>query len=133
MVAFSRLGAAVAAFLCAEAVRVDEDAADVAAVPSYTAPSEFAVRLKTPLRADELLSCPHKQHTPVPFPYEFGWEVNIGVPHAYYLHKCGKLEGTVSCNISLADYYWFSPNHKIVTCGPVAGFYVGRGMKFEGA
>lgn len=78
------------------------------------------------------MTCPHKMHTPIPFPYEFGWELNIGVPHAYYLHKCGKLTGTVSCNISLADYYWFSPNHKIVTCGPVAGFYVGKGMKYEG-
>eukprot|EP00929_Paragymnodinium_shiwhaense_P096315 TRINITY_DN5787_c0_g2_i1.p1 TRINITY_DN5787_c0_g2~~TRINITY_DN5787_c0_g2_i1.p1 ORF type:complete len:443 (+),score=105.42 TRINITY_DN5787_c0_g2_i1:134-1462(+) len=113
------------------ALRVDEDEAAPEVQPP-PAPVEFSVQLKTPLSADELISCPHKMHAPIPFPYEFGWEVNIGVPHAYYLHKCGKLLHTVSCNISLAAYYWFSPSHRIVTCGPVAAFYAARNMKFEG-
>lgn len=112
------------------ALRIDND--DDSSVGDDVPPAHFAVRLQTALSADELISCPHKMHAPIPFPYEFGWELNIGVPHAYYLHKCGKLSHTVSCNISLAAYYWFSPSHRIVTCGPVAGFYVGRGMKFEG-
>eukprot|EP00929_Paragymnodinium_shiwhaense_P096314 TRINITY_DN5787_c0_g1_i1.p1 TRINITY_DN5787_c0_g1~~TRINITY_DN5787_c0_g1_i1.p1 ORF type:complete len:462 (+),score=116.33 TRINITY_DN5787_c0_g1_i1:124-1509(+) len=123
--------------LVAESLRVDEDHDDAAveeqdAAALQHAPVEFFVRLSTPLRPDVMMTCPPKMHTPTKFPYEFGWEVNIGVPHAYYLHKCGKLQGTVSCNITLADYYWFSPVHRVVTCGPVAGFYQGRRMNFEG-
>jgi hypothetical protein len=68
--------------------------------------------------------CP-TEHVDLPaWMYEFGWEINIAVPHAYFLFKCGKLSSTKSCNSNLSAYYWFSPKHTVVNC-QLAGFQYG--------
>jgi len=74
--------------------------------------------------------CPEKPVDQPPFIFEFGWEINIAVPHAYFLFRCGKLQSTKSCNADFSAYYWFSPNHTVVECGPLAGFVTDD--KFEG-
>ena len=48
------------------------------------------------------------------FNVEFGYELLTALPYAYYLHKQGRLKGTISAPGSEA-LYWFSPNHKINT------------------
>eukprot|EP00927_Polykrikos_kofoidii_P030264 TRINITY_DN26068_c0_g1_i1.p1 TRINITY_DN26068_c0_g1~~TRINITY_DN26068_c0_g1_i1.p1 ORF type:complete len:453 (+),score=77.30 TRINITY_DN26068_c0_g1_i1:29-1387(+) len=80
--------------------------------------------------ADLPVGCPLETQAPPAFPYEFGWEINIAVPHAYFLFVCGKLERTRSCDQDLSAYYWFSPQHTVEACGPVRGFR--NGMTYEG-
>eukprot|EP00927_Polykrikos_kofoidii_P053879 TRINITY_DN48403_c0_g1_i1.p1 TRINITY_DN48403_c0_g1~~TRINITY_DN48403_c0_g1_i1.p1 ORF type:complete len:365 (+),score=40.77 TRINITY_DN48403_c0_g1_i1:172-1266(+) len=80
--------------------------------------------------SEEVADCPESPETPSPFPYEFGWEINIAVPHAYHLHRCNKLLSTSSCDQDLSVYYWFSPNHTVVNCGKTAAFLYG--MSYEG-
>lgn len=43
---------------------------------------------------------------------EFGYEMISTIPYAYYLHKQGKLKGTISAKGS-EPFYYFSPKHKI--------------------
>eukprot|EP00929_Paragymnodinium_shiwhaense_P001922 TRINITY_DN102126_c0_g1_i1.p1 TRINITY_DN102126_c0_g1~~TRINITY_DN102126_c0_g1_i1.p1 ORF type:complete len:405 (+),score=50.91 TRINITY_DN102126_c0_g1_i1:64-1278(+) len=74
-------------------------------------------------------NCPSEEQTPPAFPYEFGWEMNIGVPHAYFLQQCGKLKSTQSCSLDFAAYYWFSPSHKVVDCEAPKSFLFG--MQWE--
>jgi hypothetical protein len=73
--------------------------------------------------------CPKDPQSPPVFIYEFGWEVNIAVPHAYFLYMCGKLASTTSCG-NLSAYYWFSPEHHVLDHCDVKGFVYG--MQYEG-
>lgn len=44
------------------------------------------------------------------FGVEFGFELIMIVPYAYWLHKQGLLKKTISCK-DTSCFYWFSPDH----------------------
>ena len=62
-----------------------------------------------------------------PFNGEFGPELVTALPHAYFLHACGKLRATSSCG-DLSDFYWFSPRHVAKECVRRAGLWSYEGI-----
>lgn len=58
----------------------------------------------------ESLPCHLAQHDTIAFDGEFGWEMLVGLPYAYFLHQCGKLEASVGCG-PVSPFYFFSKNH----------------------
>lgn len=65
------------------------------------------------LRRGSMDKCPVAMVDLDPFKIEFGYEVNVAVPHAYFLYRCGKLLSTASCGgAAMHALYWFSPEHK---------------------
>jgi len=62
--------------------------------------------------AGSMNKCPIAMVDLEPFKIEFGYEVNVAVPHAYFLFRCGKLLSTSSCGgEGMHSLYWFSPKH----------------------
>lgn len=51
-----------------------------------------------------------KKKTEYKFYGEFGFEIPLIIPHAYYRAKYGKPYSTVGCG-KMAPFYFFSPNH----------------------
>lgn len=67
--------------------------------------------------------CPRETVHLAPFRVEFGWETTVAVPHAFWLHQCGKLSSTASCGgARMRALYWFSPSHSNETCQRGAGW-----------
>ena len=63
------------------------------------------------------------------FEGEFGAELALALPWAYFLQACGVLRSTVSCG-DMSAFYFFSPNHtNVLGCerhGGVSGCVWGR-------
>ena len=66
-------------------------------------------------RAGRRVRRAHAVGEKAPFNGEFGPELVTALPHAYFLHACGKLRATSSCG-DLSDFYWFSPRHVAKAC-----------------
>ena len=79
---------------------------------AIAARSPFAPRSDVPAVVCDALT-PWAQKAP--FNGEFGPELVTALPHAYFLHACGKLRATSSCG-DLSDFYWFSPRHVAKAC-----------------
>ena len=91
---------------------------------AIAARSPFAPRSDVPAVVCDALT-PWAQKAP--FNGEFGPELVTALPHAYFLHACGKLRATSSCG-DLSDFYWFSPRHVAKECVRRAGLWSHEGI-----